>query len=135
MVQCTISPFFLKCRFVHFLFRSYLTTLMMSNQAPVTLSCFVSQILVKDQIKLTFKDSDLKWHYLEVGESRESFHQCIIELISMMEESHGEMPVPTLKKYHLLPNRSVLVSSVLAKWFDRNEDTTLMKLSHNKTVI
>ncbi|XP_059177950.1 uncharacterized protein LOC131957215 [Physella acuta] len=92
--------------------RPSFTTHLGAGSKPVAVGCFVAVEEIQKQVSIIFNNSDLTWRYLEVGETRESFNQCMISLISALEEEHVYMPIPKLKKCHILPNKPVLAGDV-----------------------
>ncbi|BFZ05890.1 hypothetical protein BsWGS_08928 [Bradybaena similaris] len=100
--------------------RTVLTNLMKTEQPSVALSCYVDVLELKEKLLTIFNENELSWRFLEVGKSKKSFQLCMVELMTMLEEGPEEMPMPTLKQYHLLPDKPVLAQDTIYILMDKH---------------
>ncbi|GFN76374.1 hypothetical protein PoB_000288000 [Plakobranchus ocellatus] len=112
--------------------RNILIELLKGRPNPVALQCFVSESELENHLEKAFGNSAFRWRHLEVGESRESFQSCMIGLMAFLEEERDMLPIPSLKRCFLFPEKPVLPGDPLYILLDsrlpESVDTSALEL-------
>ncbi|XP_035824239.1 uncharacterized protein LOC101848805 [Aplysia californica] len=112
--------------------RQQLSAQLNGKLAPVSLSCFVPLEDAKGHIEAVLHDvSPFQWRHLSVGETRESFRCCMMTMLSLLEAEEEVLPLPELKRWHLLPCKPVRGGDTMYILLDNKdceEDSLTLKL-------